>query len=52
MIGKTQCKIKSEKETIYCNCCTTPNIRNKKWYCPKYRVFLVKEGEWLVNEIS
>lgn len=45
-----KCKITINGVTTYCNKCTSPNIRNKSWYCPTYRLHLVVEGKWLTNK--
>lgn len=40
----TCCKIIIKGQNITCNKCKTPNIRNNKFYCPKYKIFLKRNS--------
>jgi uncharacterized Zn finger protein (UPF0148 family) len=44
-----RCKIKLKKQKFCCSKCVTPMIKDGKWYCPVYKIFLYVEGLWLIN---
>lgn len=46
-----QCEIKlKNREKIWCNTCKAPCIRNKQYYCNKYKVYLYYNNGWYNNK--